>query len=157
MERFTYRKKAFTLIELLAYLGIITIVVLLTFILFYAIIFYSTLYIERLTLRTEMYKILQKFYFNSIKANPSSTIPSITNTSITFYFNDNTYEKYYPSSSAIFLENNQGTFKFTSDKLVVDKFLISTSGPFININISLKNLRGDQNINATSVIYIWSF
>jgi len=150
MGRFTYHKKAFTLIELLTYLGIVSIVLILTFVLFYAIIFYSTIYSDRLTLRTEMYKILQKFYYNSIIAKDVSASPN----SIKFIF-DNNFENYFVSSSALFLENNSGILKFTSDQLSVKNFLISTSGPFINVNISLRNLKGNYNINATSVIYLW--
>jgi len=150
MGRFTYHKKAFTLIELLTYLGIVSVVLILTFVLFYAIIFYSTIYSDRLTLRTEMYKILQKFYYNSIIAKDVSASPN----SIKFIF-DNNFENYFVSSSALFLENNSGILKFTSDELSVENFLISTSGPFINVNISLRNLKGNYNINATSVIYLW--
>ncbi len=150
MGRFTYHKKAFTLIELLTYLGIVSVVLILTFVLFYAIIFYSTIYSDRLTLRTEMYKILQKFYYNSIIAKDVSASPN----SIKFIF-DNNFENYFVSSSALFLENNSGILKFTSDQLSVKNFLISTSGPFINVNISLRNLKGNYNINATSVIYLW--
>jgi len=150
MAKFIYRKKAFTLIELLTYLGIISVVLLLTFILFYAIIFYSTIYADRLTLRTEMYKILQKFYYNSIIAKNATTSPN----SVKFIF-DNNFENYFVSSSALFLENNSEVSKFTSDQILVENFSVSTSGPFINVNISLRNLKGNFNINATSVIYLW--
>jgi len=150
MGKFTYHKKAFTLIELLTYLGIVAIVLLLTFILFYAIIVYTTIYSERLTLRTEMYKILQKLYYNSIIAKNVTTTP----VSLKFVF-DNNFENYFVSSSVLFLENNSGVSKLISDKILVDNFAVSTSGPFINVNIRLRNLNGNYNINATSVIYLW--
>jgi Tfp pilus assembly protein PilE len=151
MGKFTYHKKAFTLIELLTYLGVVSIILILTFAIFYAIIFYSTVYADRVTLRTEMYKILQKFYYNSIIAKNASTSPN----SIKFIF-DNNFENYFVSSSAIFLENNSGISKFTSDQILVNNFSVATAGPFINVNISLKNLKGNYNINATSVIYLWN-
>ncbi|MFZ8848095.1 MAG: PulJ/GspJ family protein [Minisyncoccia bacterium] len=151
MGKFTYHKKAFTLIELLTYLGVVSIILILTFAIFYAIIFYSTAYADRVTLRTEMYKILQKFYYNSIIAKNASTSPN----SIKFIF-DNNFENYFVSSSAIFLENNSGISKFTSDQILVNNFSVATSGPFINVNISLKNLKGNYTINATSVIYLWN-
>jgi Tfp pilus assembly protein PilE len=151
MGKFTYHKKAFTLIELLTYLGVVSIILILTFAIFYAIIFYSTAYADRVTLRTEMYKILQKFYYNSIIAKNASTSPN----SIKFIF-DNNFENYFVSSSAIFLENNSGISKFTSNQILVNNFSVATSGPFINVNISLKNLKGNYTINATSVIYLWN-
>jgi Tfp pilus assembly protein PilE len=151
MGKFTYHKKAFTLIELLTYLGVVSIILILTFAIFYAIIFYSTAYADRVTLRTEMYKILQKFYYNSIIAKNASTSPN----SIKFIF-DNNFENYFVSSSALFLENNSGISKFTSDQILVNNFSVATSGPFINVNISLKNLKGNYTINATSVIYLWN-
>jgi Tfp pilus assembly protein PilE len=151
MGKFTYHKKAFTLIELLTYLGVVSIILILTFAIFYAIIVYSTTYADRVTLRTEMYKILQKFYYNSIIAKNASTSPN----SIKFIF-DNNFENYFVSSSAIFLENNSGISKFTSDQILVNNFSVATAGPFINVNISLKNLKGNYTINATSVIYLWN-
>jgi Tfp pilus assembly protein PilE len=151
MVKFTYHKKAFTLIELLTYLGVVSIILILTFAIFYGIIFYSTAYVDRVTLRTEMYKILQKFYYNSIIAKNASTSPN----SIKFIF-DNNFENYFVSSSAIFLENNSGISKFTSDQILVNNFSVATAGPFINVNISLKNLKGNYTINATSVIYLWN-
>lgn len=153
MERFIYRNKAFTLIELLVYLGIISIVLVLFLAIMYGIIYYTTFYFDSTLLKNEMFKILQKIYYNSILASNIE----ITSSSIKFINYDQTYEKIFASGTELYLEMPNLTDKFSSDKIKVNNFDVSTSGPFIQIYINLVNLRANQNLSATSVIYKLSF
>ena len=152
MEKYTFRKKGFTLIELLVYIGIVSISVILILGIMYAIIYYTLFYFDRITLKNEMFKILQKIYYNSIIARTATT----TNSSIQFIF-ENGYEKLYASGSALYLENASTSATFLSPKLKLLNFSVSTSGNYINTFINISNAKGDQNLYATSVIYILGF
>jgi len=151
MGKFTFRKKGFTLVELLVYIGIISIVLILILTIMYGIIYYTAFYYDKIMLKNEMFKILHKIYYNSIYAK--DIIPSSTLSSIQFNLSDNYFEKLFPSGTALYFQDPSTTEQFTSNKVKLKNFSISTSGPFMKIFIRLSNLKEDQDLYATSVIY----
>lgn len=153
MERFFFHNKSFTLIELLVYIGIVAISFILILGIMYGIIYYTSFYFDKVTLSNEMFKILHKIYYNNIVARNIVITPF----SINFSFNGTSYEKLFASGTSLYIENASGTDRYTASNIRVLNFLVSTSGPFIRTFINISNLKGDQNITATSVIYKISF
>lgn len=153
MERFIYHNKALTLIELLIYLGIISVILVLILVIMYGIIYYTSYYSESTLLKNEMFKILNKIYYNAILAKDIE----ITTSSVNFIANDQYSEKLFASGTSLYLEIPNLVDRFSSDKIKLDAFQVSTSGPYINVYINLKNPKGDQNLSATSVIYKLQF
>jgi hypothetical protein len=152
-EKFGYHNKGFTAIEFVLYIGIISFVLLLTIAIFYAIIFYTGEYYDKTLLRNETFKILQKIYYNNTYC--SST--EISGDSIKFIFSDGSYEKLFATNTTLYIENQNGSSTFLSDKLDLTSFNVSTSGNFINIFMKLENKRRTQDYSLTSTIYRWSF
>jgi len=152
MEKFIYHNKGFTLVELLVYIGIAAISFILILGIIYGIIYYTSFYFDKVTLSNEMFKILHKIYYNSIEAKNIQT----TTSSVSFEFN-NSYEKLFASGSSLYIENASGTDRYTSSNIKLMDFLVSTSGPYVKVFINISNLKGDQNLSATSVIYKLSF
>lgn len=153
MRKFIYRNKGFTLIELLVYLGVVTIAFILILAIMYGIIYYTSFYFESTLLRNEMFKVLQKIYYNTILAKEIE----MTSSSVKFINPDQNYEKLFASGTNLYLETPNLVDKFSSDKIQLDQFQVSTSGSYIHIFINFKNLKGDQNLSATSVIYKLQF
>lgn len=153
MDKFNYHNKGFTLIELIIYIFIISILGILTMIIFYGITFYSEIYLDKTTIRSESFNLLNKLYFNSIIA----TSIEISSNSIKFNFNPAGYERLFLTSSKIYLENESTSGPFTSDKVRIDDFSATSSDDFYNVFIKISNLSGDQSLNLTSTLYLWSF
>lgn len=157
MGRFICHNKGFTLIEVLVYVGIVSISLILIIGIMYGIIYYTSFYFNKTTLSNEMFKILHKIYYNNLKAKNIE----ISQNSIKFIFANNYYERLFASGSALYIEKYEGdvtsTDKYTSSDVNLLNFLVSTSGPYVKTSINLSNLKNDQNISATSVIYKLSF
>ena len=145
--------QAFTLIELLIYIAVISILSLLAISIFYSIIFYSNIYLDKVTFRNESFKILNKLYFNSIIA----TSVEATATSIKFNLNPGGYEKIFLTSSRIYLEDESTSAPFTSEKININEFNVSTTSDFYNVFIKMSNISNDQILNLTTTLYLWSF
>ncbi|MGC8981382.1 MAG: hypothetical protein ACP5JU_00275 [Minisyncoccia bacterium] len=152
-EKFGYHNKSFTVIEFILYVGIISFVFLLVIAIFYAIIFYTGEYYDKLLLRNESFKILQKIYYNNTYC--SST--EIAANSIKFIFNDGTYERLFSTDTTLYIENQNSSDRFISDRIDLTSFNVSTSGKFINVFIKLENKRRTQDYSLTSTIYKWGF
>ncbi|GIW66113.1 MAG: hypothetical protein KatS3mg095_0011 [Candidatus Parcubacteria bacterium] len=153
MVKYSYRNKSFTLIELIIYILIISILGLLTGIIFYGITFYSNTYLSKLNLRNEMFSIMNRLYFNSIFA----TSVEITSNSIKFNLYPGDYEKLYLSGNKIYLENEATSTLFTSEKVNVNNFDVSTSSEFYNVFIKLSDLNDNQFLYLTTTLYLWNF
>lgn len=152
MEKYIFHNKGFTLIELLVYISITSIAMILILGIMYSIIYYTLFYFDRITLKNEMFKILQKIYYNSIISQSVTT----TNSSIQFNFG-NGYEKIFASGSSLYLENSTASDIFLSPKVKLLNFSVSPSGNYINAFINISNAKGDQSLYATSIIYILGF
>lgn len=153
MGKFIYHNKGFTLIELVVYLGVISIAFILILTIMYGIIYYTSFYFESTLLRNEMFKALQKIYYNTILAKNIE----ITSSSVKFVMPNQDYETLFASGTSLYLDVNNFVDKFSSDKIRLEEFRVSTSGPYINIYINFMNLKGNQNLSATSVIYKLQF
>ncbi|GIW65734.1 MAG: hypothetical protein KatS3mg094_253 [Candidatus Parcubacteria bacterium] len=153
MAKLNYHNKSFTLIELIIYISIISILGVLTTIIFYGITFYSSIYLDKLNLRNDVFRIINRLYFNSISAISTE----ITSSSIKFNFYPEGYEKLYLLNEKIYLENEVTSTKFTSDNIKVNNFDVSSNSDFYNVFIKISNSNNNQTLNLTSTLYLWSF
>jgi Tfp pilus assembly protein PilE len=153
MVKFNYQNKSFTLIELIIYIFVISILGVLTMAIFYGITFYSYLYLSQLSLRNNMFQILNKLYFNNMMANSIE----VTTSSIKFNFSPNDYEKLYLVGDKIYLENEATNSIFTSKKVKVNKFQIINNANYYEVIIDLSDLNNNHSLSLTSTLYLWSF
>lgn len=153
MVKFNYQNKSFTLIELIIYIFVISILGVLTMSIFYGITFYSYLYLSQLSLRNNMFQILNKLYFNNMMANSIE----VTTSSIKFNFSPNDYEKLYLVGDKIYLENEATNSIFTSKKVKVNKFQIINNANYYEVIIDLSDLNNNHSLSLTSTLYLWSF
>jgi len=153
MVKFNYQNKSFTLIELIIYIFVISILGVLTMTIFYGITFYSYLYLSQLSLRNNMFQILNKLYFNNMMAKSIE----VTTSSIKFNFSPNDYEKLYLVGDKIYLENEATNSIFTSKKIKVNKFQIINNANYYEVIIDLSDLNNNHSLSLTSTLYLWSF
>lgn len=153
MVKFNYQNKSFTLIELIIYIFVISILGVLTMAIFYGITFYSYLYLSQLSLRNNMFQILNKLYFNNMMAKSIE----VTTSSIKFNFSPNDYEKLYLVGDKIYLENEATNSIFTSKKIKVNKFQIINNANYYEVIIDLSDLNNNHSLSLTSTLYLWSF
>ncbi len=142
------KKISFTLIELLIYLFIMSILGVLIIMIFYSIIFYSENYLQRSLLRTELFKILNRLYIDNIISTSTNVLST---SSIVFNLFPYGVDYFYYTSSDIYLNNS----KLNSKEIYVKNFYITTSSNFISIFVELENKSRKQNIYATSVLHLW--
>ncbi len=149
--RFSLNNKGFTAIEFVIYIGVVSLVFLLTLAIFYAIIFYSGEYYDKILLRNEGYKIIQKIYYNNTYAQGVE----VTTSSLKFVFADGSYEKIFATSGTIYLENQTTSSRWLSDMVRLLNFDLATSGKFINIFVRLENNKKTQQLPLKLTIYLW--
>ena len=153
MARLNYYNKGFTLVELIIYISIISILGLLTISILYSIILYSNVYLDKVSLRNESLNLLNKLYFNSVIA----TSIDITSSSIKFNIHPSGYERLFLDNKKIYLENESTTTVFTSNSVEIENFNVATSSDFYNVFIKMSNPAGNYSLSLTTTLYLWSF